>query len=89
MTKNVIQITCLAILYLEAFNKEMFPLIQTLTADVKMLSGTAIGIYLASAPTEHTSIRTFWTVFSNVFQGSTVLSLLIQILENKNFFVST
>nr|XP_022333463.1 thyroid adenoma-associated protein homolog [Crassostrea virginica]XP_022333464.1 thyroid adenoma-associated protein homolog [Crassostrea virginica] len=44
--------------------------IETLTADVKMLSGTAIGIYLASAPTEHTSIRTFWTVFSNVFQGS-------------------
>lgn len=34
-----------------------------------MLSGTAIGIFFASAPTNHMSIRKFWTAFSNIFQG--------------------
>lgn len=34
-----------------------------------MLSGTAIGIFFASAPTNHLSIRKFWTAFSNIFQG--------------------
>uniref|UniRef100_K1PGZ0 Thyroid adenoma-associated protein n=1 Tax=Magallana gigas TaxID=29159 RepID=K1PGZ0_MAGGI len=43
---------------------------ETLSADVKMLSGTAIGIFFASAPTNHLSIRKFWTAFSNIFQGS-------------------
>lgn len=43
--------------------------LQTLTADVKMLSGTAIGIYLASAPTYGLSVGTFWIIFSNVFLG--------------------
>ncbi|XP_062621565.1 tRNA (32-2'-O)-methyltransferase regulator THADA-like [Saccostrea cucullata] len=50
----------------------LFQLLDTeaLSADVKMLSGTAIGIFLASAPTNNLSVGTFWTVFSNIFQGS-------------------
>ncbi|XP_061173032.1 tRNA (32-2'-O)-methyltransferase regulator THADA-like [Saccostrea echinata] len=50
----------------------LFQLLDTeiLSADVKMLSGTASGIFLASAPTNNLSVGTFWTVFSNIFQGS-------------------